>query len=218
MKTSEKLQHKQEVMKRKHLRFKEAVRERHSHAFNPAQFREANKAVAVLLSQKNPVLTLEAIAKVFGVTRERIRQISAKLGFRSRRELTRMRRTEGAIKKAEERANTLVPHQDAFPEYRVFVSAKARCTNPNHPSFKDYGGRGIEFRFTSFVQFFDEVGHRPEGKSSTGRALYSINRKNNNGHYEPGNVEWATSKEQNSPGSRRKKSRIIAVNSIETTS
>ena len=212
------LKYKQECMKRKNLGIKEGIRRRHTYTSTPAQFREANRTVATLLSQRDPVMTLEEIAKIFGVTRERVRQINAKLGLPSRLSQIRLRQAEEAAKKAEDRANTLIPHQDALPEYRVYVSAKARCNNPNLPSFKNYGGRGIEFRFTSFIEFFDEVGNRPEGKKPSGRALYSINRKDNNGHYEPGNVEWATYKEQCAPGARRKKSSIKDLNTIETVS
>jgi hypothetical protein len=74
------------------------------------------------------------------------------------------------------------------PEYRAFIDAKSRCTNPRVRSYTRYGARGISFLFTSFEQFFEEVGVRPEGMS--------LDRKDNNGNYEPGNVHWATSTEQ----------------------
>ena len=73
--------------------------------------------------------------------------------------------------------------------YVSFKSARYRCTNPKHKFYPDYGGRGIEFRFQSFAQFFAELGPRPVGKT--------LERLNNDGHYEPGNVGWATPAEQN---------------------
>ena len=74
-------------------------------------------------------------------------------------------------------------------EYQSWQHAKNRCTNPNYNGWARYGGRGIKFLFTSFEQFFAELGLRPEGKS--------LDRyPNNDGHYEPGNVRWATRKEQ----------------------
>ena len=65
------------------------------------------------------------------------------------------------------------------PEWFAYVTAKTRCTNPNVEAFKHYGGRGIEFRFTSFKEFLTEVGLKPEPKN-----LYSLDRIDNNGHYE----------------------------------
>ena len=75
------------------------------------------------------------------------------------------------------------------PEFKTFHSAKKRCTNPKVRSFPRYGGRGIEFRFESFEQFYKELGPKPT-------PTHSINRIDNDGHYEPGNVEWATDEEQ----------------------
>jgi hypothetical protein len=75
------------------------------------------------------------------------------------------------------------------PEYAAFHKAKHRCTNPNSCKWKDYGERGIRFLFTSFEQFLAEIGPRPEGK-------FSLDRIDNDGNYEPGNVRWATMKEQ----------------------
>jgi hypothetical protein len=90
-------------------------------------------------------------------------------------------------------------------ERQAYSKAKMRCDNPNHPRYMSYGGRGIKFLFESFDQFMDEVGPRPPGKTSRGgRALYSIHRINNNGNYEPGNVKWATDKEQHAPGAFRR--------------
>ncbi len=74
-------------------------------------------------------------------------------------------------------------------EYRVFHHAKDRCRNPHDSQYKNYGARGIEFRFTSVQQLIEEIGRRPH-------ASFSIDRIDNNGHYEPGNVRWATSSQQ----------------------
>ena len=66
-----------------------------------------------------------------------------------------------------------------------YYKAKQRCRlgDKHHPAY-----RLVEFRFTSFEQFLAEIGPRPEGKT--------LDRKNPLGHYEPGNVRWATSEEQ----------------------
>lgn len=74
------------------------------------------------------------------------------------------------------------------PAYVAFMAASQRCNNPNNPGFKNYGGRGIKFLFDSFEQFIKEVGPRPDN--------HSLDRINNDKHYERGNVRWATRKEQ----------------------
>ena len=74
-------------------------------------------------------------------------------------------------------------------EYKAYTSARWRCNCKKGRSYKDYGGRGIKFLFTSFSQFLKVLGKRP---SST----HSLDRKNNNGHYEPKNVRWATPTQQ----------------------
>jgi hypothetical protein len=76
-------------------------------------------------------------------------------------------------------------------EHRAYVNAKNRCNNPRNKNYSDYGGRGIKFLFTSFTQFLYELGRRPS-------RLHSLDRIRNNGHYRPGNVRWATRKQQRS--------------------
>lgn len=75
-------------------------------------------------------------------------------------------------------------------EYKAYWAAKGRCTQPNFIGWKDYGGRGIKFTFETFEQFFSEVGLRPSPQHSLDRW------PNNEGHYAPGNVRWATRKQQ----------------------
>ena len=69
------------------------------------------------------------------------------------------------------------------PEKVSYFGAKYRCTNPNNSAFRDYGARGIEFRFESFEQFLEHLGPKPDPK-------WDLDRIDNEGHYEPGNVRW----------------------------
>ena len=71
------------------------------------------------------------------------------------------------------------------PEYRAYRNALNRCRRESDPRFGSYGGRGIEMRFDTFEEFFCCVGLRPNRK-------YSLDRIDTNGHYEAGNVRWAT--------------------------
>ena len=83
-----------------------------------------------------------------------------------------------------------------YAEYSAYSAAKFRCTNPDAQAWAEYGGRGIRFLFTSFEHWLAELGPRPAGVDAKGRALYSVDRINNDGNYEPGNVRWATSEDQ----------------------
>ncbi len=68
------------------------------------------------------------------------------------------------------------------PEYSAYNNAKTLCRNPKNPRWLRYGGRGIEFRFSSFTSFMEHLGRRPAGKV--------LNRLNRDGHFEIGNVCW----------------------------
>lgn len=78
-----------------------------------------------------------------------------------------------------------------LPENNSYRAARERCVYEKHPAFKNYGGRGIEFRFKDFVDFYKCLGDKPEPKRS-----YTLERIDVNGHYECGNVKWATWDEQ----------------------
>ena len=83
------------------------------------------------------------------------------------------------------------------PEYRAWKQARQRCRNPRNPDFKHYGGRGIEFHFETFGEFLDALKTKENPTGLRPSSKYSIDRyPNNNGHYEKGNVRWATVVEQ----------------------
>lgn len=83
--------------------------------------------------------------------------------------------------------------------YEVYAEIIARCERPTHKRWDSYGGRGIKVcdRWRhDFWAFVEDMGPRPEGVGPTGRSLYSIERVDNDGNYEPSNCKWATSSEQ----------------------
>jgi hypothetical protein len=70
------------------------------------------------------------------------------------------------------------------PEYNSYCNAKQRCNNQNVKDYKFYGGRGIKFLFRDFKDFFTELGPKPEPKRA-----FSVERIDNNKHYQKGNVK-----------------------------
>lgn len=76
------------------------------------------------------------------------------------------------------------------PLYVAYRGMLQRCEDENHEAFKDYGGRGIKVLWKSFVEFRKDMG-------SSFKEGLTINRINNNGHYEKGNCNWITRALQN---------------------
>jgi hypothetical protein len=74
------------------------------------------------------------------------------------------------------------------PEWRAWWAMRSRCTYKNQPGSKNYLERGITVHpewLRSFEAFLQEVGLRPSPD-------HTLERKDNDKGYIPGNVVWAT--------------------------
>lgn len=78
----------------------------------------------------------------------------------------------------------------SHPLYHTWENMRQRCYNSKHTAYKWYGARGIKIceRWNNFANFVADVGEKPPGTT--------LDRKDNNGDYEPDNVRWADQVEQ----------------------
>jgi hypothetical protein len=75
--------------------------------------------------------------------------------------------------------------------YWVWADMVARCNNPTHKQYMDYGGRGISVStdWLSSVNFMRDMLPRPNG--------YTLERINNAAGYSKENCKWVTRIENN---------------------
>ncbi|MBB6446465.1 hypothetical protein [Bacillus benzoevorans] len=92
--------------------------------------------------------------------------------------------------------------------FSIWSGIKNRCFNPNEPTYKDYGGRGITVceEWLEFIPFYGWAIHNGYSDNLT------IDRIDNNGNYDPSNCKWSTKTEQ----SRNRRSNVKVTIDGET--
>ncbi len=104
------------------------------------------------------------------------------------------------------------------PEYHIWLRMKQACSNPKHPDFAHYGGRGIvvcDRWIRSFVAFYQDMGPRPSPKGTLRHhSKLWLDRIDNYGPYAPENCRWASMAEQSN---NRRNNRIIEFNGLRLT-
>lgn len=103
--------------------------------------------------------------------------------------------TQGCGCKSKETAKlrSIKNHKDSRL-YKVYHWMKQRCYDKNNKQYKNYGGRGIKICdewLSDYTKFYDWAVNNGYEKGLT------IDRKNNNGNYEPNNCQWVTQKVNN---------------------
>jgi hypothetical protein len=84
------------------------------------------------------------------------------------------------------------PTEQRYRNYTTWNGMIHRCYDPDSPSFKYYGARGITIcdRWRNSVHdFIADMGNRPSMQ-------HSLDRIDNTVGYEPGNCRWATTIQQ----------------------
>lgn len=82
-------------------------------------------------------------------------------------------------------------HISKHPLYPTWYAMVHRCTNPRHPQWDDYGGRGVTVQDSwlppstvGFLNWLEDMGDRPEGAT--------LDRKDNDIGYIASNCRWTS--------------------------
>ena len=83
--------------------------------------------------------------------------------------------------------------------FKVWTSLKTRCNNPNSPSYKNYGGRGITIcdEWKSDFMNFWEWSYANGYDDKAGFMECTLDRIDCDGNYEPSNCRWVDLTTQN---------------------
>jgi hypothetical protein len=104
----------------------------------------------------------------------------------------------GCLRRERTSAATRIHGASGTPEHQKWISMLRRCTDSTAADYARYGGRGIsvcnrwrygEGALSAFSCFLADMGKKPYTRAT-------LERINNDGNYEPGNVTWADRRAQ----------------------
>jgi hypothetical protein len=95
----------------------------------------------------------------------------------------------------------------------VYYKMINRCNNPEASDYKYYGARGIKVH-KEWAENRDSFSEYVINLPNFGEKGYSIDRIDNNGNYEPGNIKYSTKKEQSN---NKRNNRVVTYNGIDMT-
>lgn len=106
----------------------------------------------------------------------------------------------GCRKRELQRAAHMTHGMSKHPAFAVWRSMRDRCRLPSHQAWKNYGGRGITVcaEWATFEGFWRDMG-------PTYQPGLTLDREDNEGHYDLANCRWATHKAQ----ARNKRSNVF---------
>ena len=92
----------------------------------------------------------------------------------------------------------------------IWSLMKSRCNDSERKEYKNYGGRGIKVceewtEFTPFLKWAVSNGYKDN---------LTLDRKDNNGYYEPSNCRWISFREQQN---NRRNNHIVNINGVNHT-
>ena len=118
-------------------------------------------------------------------------------------------RSCGCFRRDRQREANTAHGMHSAPEYQVWKAMRQRCANKNADNYPHYGGRGIKVcdRWRDFAAFLSDMGPRTS-------PAHQIERRDNNGDYEPSNCCWATRVEQ---AANTRQAILLDVNGVTMT-
>lgn len=115
----------------------------------------------------------------------------------------------GCLKIERTKAKVAKHKKSHSSEYHAWGNMIQRCSNSNHPEYKNYGARGImvceEWR-SSFERFFEDMGEKPSPK-------FSLDRINNEKGYFKENCRWTDASTQ-ATNQREKENKTTGIKNI----